>query len=533
MDQLLADQRLNISDELMSNNGRVRLVMQADGNLVLYRTDDGYPLWASNTWQKPVTYAIMQGDGNLVAYSAAGQPFWASNTDGHPGAYVILQDDGNLVVYAPDGTALWASSTVQWFGPRFVPGFRPSTNAPLFSNSTGWPAGTQLSISVLGLPPVTIDATKMGLCGGMSFLTRDIFESSTPQLRGRDSRRIPLALAQHILSRLLDSFDGGAVVSRWLSATQSLDHDTVIRGPGLFHQTINELPDIVAEIDAGRLCPIGVVLTQSFAPWAVFNNHVELVWGYEQHGSVLTLHTYDCNSPDKDDIMIELDISSPTPAKTISTNGSDNLDAPGTVRGFFQIPYQHRDPSPAYIDDATTAISTAPPPRMAVGSVATVRVAATNTGSTSWTFAGGYRLGSQAPQDNTTWGPGRVDLQTASVDPQQTATFIFQVTAPAAAGQYEFAWRTVREGITWFGVPSPMIPVVVGSDAGICEPLHQQAQSLAAQLADVQAELAAIDWSDPFVARREAAPLSAQARHLQQQLSAIEAQQVANGCAPG
>jgi hypothetical protein len=77
------------------------------------------------------------------------------------------------------------------------------------------------------------------------------------------------------------------------------------------------------------------------------------------------------------------------------------------------------------------------------------------------------------------------------------------------------------------------MPVAVGSDTGICEPLHRQAQSLAAQLAGVQAELAAIDWSDPFVARHEAAALSAQARHLQQQLNAIEAQQLANGCAPG
>src|SRR6266566_7555029 len=88
-----------------------------------------------------------------------------------------------------------------------VPNFLPSTSAPLFYNGP-WPPGTNLSISIPGLPAVTVDATQMGLCGGMSFLARDIHESGTEQLRNRDSRRIPAALAQHVLGRLIQSFDG-------------------------------------------------------------------------------------------------------------------------------------------------------------------------------------------------------------------------------------------------------------------------------------------------------------------------------------
>jgi hypothetical protein len=46
----------------------------------------------------------------------------------------------------------------------FVRGFLPSTNAPLFSNGRpSWPPGTSFTISVLGLPVVTVDATKNGL----------------------------------------------------------------------------------------------------------------------------------------------------------------------------------------------------------------------------------------------------------------------------------------------------------------------------------------------------------------------------------
>src|SRR6267378_3506048 len=99
MDRLQPTQQLNIGDQLLSGNGWVRLVLQGDGNLVLYRVQIGHPLWASNTSGNPVTHAVMQGDGNLVAYAADGTSFWASGTDGHPGASAVLQDDGNFVIY--------------------------------------------------------------------------------------------------------------------------------------------------------------------------------------------------------------------------------------------------------------------------------------------------------------------------------------------------------------------------------------------------------------------------------------------------
>ncbi|WP_433293673.1 hypothetical protein ACQP2F_31205 [Actinoplanes sp. CA-030573] len=341
MERLPAGARLASGDELRSGNGRVRLVLQSDGNLVLYRTDDGAALWASGTAARPVAYGIMQGDGNLVAYAGDGRPLWASGTHGHPGAEALLQDDGNLVVYDAAGRALWATHTVQWFGPRFVPGFRPSANAPLFGNGP-WPMGTRLEMSVLGLPPIKLDATRMGLCGGMSFLTRDIFESGTPQLRERDPSALPRPVAQHILARLLDSFGGAPIVKRWLAVTRESD-------AALRKQTMSELPAVLGDIDAGTLCPVGVVMTESIKPWAVFENHVELVWGYERHGAVLTLHMYDCNRPGRDDVVIEVDTA------VIRTNGTGNDEAPGTVRGFFRLPYRHQDPSPAYAGPVTAA----------------------------------------------------------------------------------------------------------------------------------------------------------------------------------
>ncbi|MEV6634863.1 hypothetical protein AB0M54_29355 [Actinoplanes sp. NPDC051470] len=115
MNRLTSGQELRTGERLLSASGWLELVVQSDGNVVLYRVQTGGPLWSSNTQGRPVTRLVMQGDGNLVAISAAGQPLWASGTNGRPGAEVVLQDDGNLVIYDRAGKALWATSTVRNF----------------------------------------------------------------------------------------------------------------------------------------------------------------------------------------------------------------------------------------------------------------------------------------------------------------------------------------------------------------------------------------------------------------------------------
>jgi len=120
-DRLLPGQQLHTNERLVSANGRVTLIMQDDGNLVLYRTDNNEALWASNTQGEPVTHAIMQDDGNFVAYDDAGKAYWSSDTWGNPGAWVIAQSDGNLVVYSSLNSPLWASNTVQNWAIRTIP----------------------------------------------------------------------------------------------------------------------------------------------------------------------------------------------------------------------------------------------------------------------------------------------------------------------------------------------------------------------------------------------------------------------------
>lgn len=96
---------------ITSCDGRFHLDMQSsDGNLVLYM--GGTPLWANHVLGKPGAWAIMQGDGNFVEYTAQGAvPLWSSHTYGHAGAHLAVQNDGNVVVYGPGGAPLWSTGT--------------------------------------------------------------------------------------------------------------------------------------------------------------------------------------------------------------------------------------------------------------------------------------------------------------------------------------------------------------------------------------------------------------------------------------
>jgi len=88
---------------ILSPNRLNTVVMQTDGNLVLYRS--GAATGLSNTNGHPGAYAVMQAaDGNLVVYGTPGP--WNSGTRYWPGAYLDVQNDGRAVIYG-GGAARW------------------------------------------------------------------------------------------------------------------------------------------------------------------------------------------------------------------------------------------------------------------------------------------------------------------------------------------------------------------------------------------------------------------------------------------
>ncbi len=106
---LASGESLSGSQVLMSSSGQYKLAMQGDGNFVLYTGQRA--LWQTKTYPNPGARVIMQTDGNLVVYNASGGALWASGTAGHSGASLAVQNDGNVVVYATNGQALWNTGT--------------------------------------------------------------------------------------------------------------------------------------------------------------------------------------------------------------------------------------------------------------------------------------------------------------------------------------------------------------------------------------------------------------------------------------
>ncbi|WP_244104088.1 protease pro-enzyme activation domain-containing protein [Burkholderia ambifaria] len=110
-----------------------QLLMQGDGNLVLYNTTNGAAVWNTRTYGNAGAYAVFQNDGNFVVYSANGAVLWYSATYGQSGSqHLSVQDDGNMVIY-------------QSFVPVFATATGTSSYAISASGSAVWNGGVVLS----------------------------------------------------------------------------------------------------------------------------------------------------------------------------------------------------------------------------------------------------------------------------------------------------------------------------------------------------------------------------------------------------
>ncbi|MGW4651297.1 hypothetical protein [Kitasatospora sp. NPDC004289] len=108
---LRSGQRLEAGASLSA--GESRLVMQLDGNLVLYRKRDGKALWSTRTYGHPGAVAMVRGgSGEFSVFEFAGAgTLWSNRATDPTGAEPKLQDDGNFVLYNGHGRAIWSTGT--------------------------------------------------------------------------------------------------------------------------------------------------------------------------------------------------------------------------------------------------------------------------------------------------------------------------------------------------------------------------------------------------------------------------------------
>ena len=343
-DTLTSGQSLPVNGTLNSTDGRFVLVMQGDANLVMYRTG-GAARWATGTDGKAFGRLDMQGDGNLVMYDPAGKPLWASGTDGHAGARLVMQTDGNLVIYSPNGTPLWASGTN--LVSRRVPGFTPSLNGLHFINS--FPNAPDYQIHV-GNQTISIGNAANGLCGGMAYAVRDIFQAGQ---RPPTTTTSPTAgpLFDFIARRLLDSFELPVGPLKYLALMSPAlpDHETSMSQAGLaphgrsWLMVHDEWPRIRAELDAGHLVNLALIQIKSLNPGDLGHNHQVLAWGYDLDGNDVDIRIYDPNCRDNDDVCLSFNAGDAQHTTPVRHNASTE-----TVYCFYRTGYNFVMP-PSFI----------------------------------------------------------------------------------------------------------------------------------------------------------------------------------------
>jgi hypothetical protein len=116
-------------------------------------------------------------------------------------------------------------------------------------------------------------------------------------------------------------------------------------------------------------------------------------------------------------------------------------------------------------------------PELVPGDTVAVSITMKNSGTSTWTREGQFKLGSQAPADNNFWGPERLELAAGeSVVPGEEATFTFEVIVPDAEGIFHFQWQMVQEGEEWFGAKSDLKQLLSGNPGSYLDDCDQLSQ---------------------------------------------------------
>lgn len=107
---LVKGQQLLRSEWLMSKNGMYSLLMTKDGRLELFSCNSKRPVWTKT----PADRLVMQSDGNLVLYDDMSNVVWESKTNKLTnGNRFELQNNGNMVVVSETGQVVWAQNITQ------------------------------------------------------------------------------------------------------------------------------------------------------------------------------------------------------------------------------------------------------------------------------------------------------------------------------------------------------------------------------------------------------------------------------------
>ena len=141
-------------------------------------------------------------------------------------------------------------------------------------------------------------------------------------------------LWRHLVRRQIDSLDLPGGVLRYLWRM----HPAVPVGRLRRRLRDVEWPAASAELDSGRLCPLGLVLVRSMWPWRAVEHHQVLAWRHDTMGDGVRVGVYDPNRPGDDGVEV-----------TIGPDGSASFGVEGdreAVVTFFPVRWKPVPPPP-------------------------------------------------------------------------------------------------------------------------------------------------------------------------------------------
>ena len=245
-DELKAGESLAAGDRLVSANGSSTLLMQGDGNMVLYRgvIDVATAYWSTDTWALPTEMrpvrALMQADGHFVLYDAADTPRWGSGTWGpaFSDPRLHLQNDGNLVIR--DGNLpVWASGGVGGVGAIGPMGF--VDRAPDLDEA----------LRRLGhLPPVVTGPSDLGSPSSRTVDAAGVAYAVVEQRRRVVNEIVEQAYLQDIAA--MGVWPGNAIQGRPLLSGDVAAIGPLPRAAG----TINVVTDLISHSPNGQSAPL-------------------------------------------------------------------------------------------------------------------------------------------------------------------------------------------------------------------------------------------------------------------------------------
>jgi hypothetical protein len=181
-----------------------------------------------------------------------------------------------------------------------VDGFLPSVNGLHFANR--WEPGPTIRLGIIDPRSVGVGDAKSGLCGGMSWFVRERFVSGLAVPADVAAPGNGTTLFRAIVRRQILSLD-------WLRVPLRFWRLAAMDPAALARRSLEiEWPRIRAVIDAGGLAMVGLIRHHGWNPMQLDRDHQVLAYAYETDGPTgpTTLHLYDPNWPDRDDVTLTL-----------------------------------------------------------------------------------------------------------------------------------------------------------------------------------------------------------------------------------